>query len=691
LAAGNDAAKGFYGPPIDAQADKRIKGVLRMPERGLLIVLEGSDGAGKATQFNLLGERLKAAGYDVSTFDFPRYSKDSSYFVRQYLNGQYGSAADISPYTASLFYALDRYEASKDIRKEVEAGKVVLINRYVGSNMAFQGAKFDDPVEQRGFFVWEDNLEFQLLNIPRPDINIFLRVPAEISRKLIKDRSARTGVALDEHEKDEAFLKKSLITYDLLCQLFPKDFTAIECTKDEKLLSIPQISNLIWEKLKPLLPNDRPHAGHSSVVTLSSVKDQPSHSGNHINDDKLVQDFKNASLLLKLNIERQVKSIDPPGISVWSDFDYKFYTPMGLPKKVEASYKLTMERLGELHRQMRVKLEQYYERTLLSGSGFSPNTSQLLQPVTPLAALCNFKAVLSERAVSRVSSNLLASDSQELQWAAQQLYLAAKQTWPGDFKNPLESAGSPEPINNIIAKLAEDKLSLNSGDKDQVKLLEAAPRQEFDLLAESIYPYSSLSLDEISEEVSNWSYQQKYESLKQAAADQTILEKIKYKFDVVTDQITLAEALDASMLGQVQVQTPSPRFGYDVPQILDEAGIDELYLECFDESLKLFSILQQADRDDLTVYATLLGHKLRWQFSADAKNLALLFEHKSSENYTQLIESLKETAAEVHPLTWEVLSAPAKFSPPAAKNHQNRVKPSRRPKKSRKSSRPKDK
>jgi hypothetical protein len=145
------------------------------------------------------------------------------------------------------------------------------------------------------------------------------------------------------------------------------------------------------------------------------------------------------------------------------------------------------------------------------------------------------------------------------------------------------------------------------------------------------------------------------------------------------------------MLGQVQVQTPSPRFGYDVPQILDEAGIDELYLECFDESLKLFSILQQADRDDLTVYATLLGHKLRWQFSADAKNLALLFEHKSSENYNQLTESLKETAAEVHPLTWEVLSAPAKFSPPAAKNHQNRVKPSRRPKKSRKSSRPKDK
>ena len=661
-----------------------------MKERGLLIVLEGSDGSGKATQLNLLSERLKSAGYDVAVFDFPRYGNASSHFIRQYLGGKYGPAGDVSPYTASLFYALDRYEAAKDIRRQVDNGKIVLIDRYVGSNMAHQGAKFDDPVEQRGFFVWEDNLEYQLLNIPRPDTSLFLRVPAETSIKLINQR-AGANKSRDQHEANPEHLKKSVATYDLLCELFPKDFSAIECTKDGSLMSVPQISNLIWEKLKPLLPNHRPHAGHSSVVTLSSAKDQPANSGNALANDKLVQEFNNASLLLKINVERQLKSVDPPGIAIWSDFSYKFYTPMGLPKPVEGAYKTVMERLGELHRQMRVKLEQYYERNLLSGDGINPNTSSLLLPVTPLAALCNFKAVLSERAVNRVSSSLLASDSQELQWAAQQLYLAAKQMWPRDFKNALESAGNPEPINNIIAKLAEDKLSLNSGDKQPVKLLEAAPRQEFDLLAESIYPYSSLSLDEISEEVSSWSYLQKYDSLKQAAADQTILEKIKYKFDVVSDQITLAEALGASVLSQVQVQTPSPRFGYDVPAAVEDAGIDDLYLECFDESLKLFSILQQADRDDLTVYATLLGHKLRWQFSADAENLRLLFEHSAGDNYNQLVESIKEVAAEVHPLTWEVLSAPANFSPPAVKTHQNRVKPSRRPKKSRKPSRPKDK
>src|ERR1700709_2572532 len=98
---------------------------------GTLLVMEGSDGAGKTTQFNLLAERLKAAGYEVAVFEFPRYDKASSYFVKQYLNGGYGSAGKVSPYTASLFYALDRYEAAKDIKAALEAGSIVLCDRYV--------------------------------------------------------------------------------------------------------------------------------------------------------------------------------------------------------------------------------------------------------------------------------------------------------------------------------------------------------------------------------------------------------------------------------------------------------------------------------------------------------------------------------------------------------------------------------
>jgi dTMP kinase len=161
-----------------------------MPEQnGIFIVLEGADGSGKGTQFKLLTERFRAVGYDVEVFDFPRYEEPSSHFVRKYLNGEYGDAADISPYTSSLFFALDRYEAAPEIKQALKQGKIVLSNRYVGSNMAHQGGKFATSGEQRGFFIWEDGLEFQLLGIPRPTTNIFLRVPAEVSYELIAKKT----------------------------------------------------------------------------------------------------------------------------------------------------------------------------------------------------------------------------------------------------------------------------------------------------------------------------------------------------------------------------------------------------------------------------------------------------------------------------------------------------------------------
>jgi len=644
---------------------------------GTLIVLEGSDGSGKGTQFSLLSERLKAAGYDVAVFDFPRYENESSYFVRQYLNGKFGPAAEISPYTSSLFYALDRYEAAKDIRAQLEAGKIVLCNRYVGSNMAHQGAKLADAAEQRGFFVWEDNLEYELLGIPRPSISLFLRVPAEVSFKLISQKNQRsyTEKSHDEHEADIEFLKKSVSTYDVLCRLFPKDFTAIECSQDGQLLGIPQISNLIWDRIKPILPQTRPHAGHSTVVTLGGDESRSKPTDTNPSGN-LVHEFKNASLYLKLQVERHIRSIEPAGFPIWSDNGYKFYTPQGLPKEAETGYKAAMQSISERHQQMRKKLEAYYERNLLNPEAPPmPNISRLLLPATPLAALCSFRVELSPKSVRRLCAALLANDSLELQWAAKQLYIAARQQWPEDFKGPLETETAPESLNNIIAKLADERLQFNSADTQSVKLLSASPKLEFDLLAESIYPYSTLSLEEIIEEVSDWSYQQKYDSLKQASAEPgLLLDKISYKFDMITDHLLLEE-VSALIGGGPQTQNPSPRNGYDVDPALETAGIDELFIECFDESLKLFSTLQKAERDDLTVYSSLLGHKLRWQLSASAEEMKTLIDHNGDESYKSLIKNVREQLTEAHPLMWEVLYEDIASRAAA---HKNRVKPAKR-------------
>ena len=87
-----------------------------MTERGTFLVIEGTDGSGKGTQFNLLGRRLAEAGHDVVLFDFPQYDQESSFFVRQYLNGKYGTAEQVGPYTGSFFFSLDRYSAKQTFK-----------------------------------------------------------------------------------------------------------------------------------------------------------------------------------------------------------------------------------------------------------------------------------------------------------------------------------------------------------------------------------------------------------------------------------------------------------------------------------------------------------------------------------------------------------------------------------------------
>jgi dTMP kinase len=647
---------------------------------GLFIVLEGSDGSGKTTQFNLLKERLKAIGYEVEVFDFPRYDKESSYFVRQYLNGHYGHASEISPYTASLFFALDRYEAAIDIRKAVAAGKIVLSNRYVGSNMAHQGGKFSNEAEQRGFFVWEDNLEYQLLGIPRPDINFFLRVPAEVSYDLIKQKQTRsyTNKTHDEHEGDINHLRKSVATYDLLCRLFPKDFKAVDCTEGNRLLSITEINNLIWDDLKLLLPEDKPNPSKSVTVSLHAAEDKevPSNSSQA---DKLRFPFKKSSLLLKLQIERQ-KPGSTGSFAAWHDAQYAFYTPSGLSRDLLSNYKAIVESLAKLHGSVRSRL-----KNARSGA----NIDEVLLPLTPLCALLPFELVIPKDDIESLCNNLLLQSTTEAHWAAKQIYLAAAQTWPNDFKRSLALAGDPEPLQNLLNKLVESHLSSLGSASESARLLEVNPRREFDILATSIYSYSNLSMDEIKQEVAEWPYSQKMEAIKQAVKVPELLDKVQYTLDVVLDNGTWAKLSSFTQLQDVQVQALTPRYGFDVPAAIEAAGLDDLYNECFDVSLRLYSLLQSASKDRQAPYATLMGHRARWQFKASARAIKQILDGKLGLDQS-LLDDIYEKVSESHPLLWESLNRPSRpalkanaahrLSKKAAKSSASRQN-SRKPKK----------
>ncbi len=205
---------------------------------GKFIVIEGTDGSGKTVQF----ERLVLAfpeGTKLGTLDFPQYNEPSSYFVQKYLTGKYGG--DIGPYAASVFFAADRFDAKLKMLQWFEEGRFVVANRYVASSMAYQGAKIESKSDRETFYKWLYRLEYEIFGIPKPDLNIVLHVPAEISAKFVEKRRPR-----DIHESDPAYQKRAEQVYLEIAALFPKDFQVIECAPDGVMLTPHEIHEKVW-------------------------------------------------------------------------------------------------------------------------------------------------------------------------------------------------------------------------------------------------------------------------------------------------------------------------------------------------------------------------------------------------------------------------------------------------------------
>ena len=219
---------------------------------GKLIVIEGTDGSGKSTQFRLLTEAVEGLGYEFRKLVFPQYSEDSSALIRMYLGGQFGnSPADVNAYAASAFYAVDRYASYKKVWGEwYEQGGLVLSDRYTTSNAVHQASK--EPEERRKEFLgWLYEFEYDRLGLPRPDLTIYLDVPTEYTEKLMRSREATTGTSADIHEQD--------LTYLATCRKMGKTaaeyygWTVIDCVRDGAMRSIEDIHQEILGHVKACL------------------------------------------------------------------------------------------------------------------------------------------------------------------------------------------------------------------------------------------------------------------------------------------------------------------------------------------------------------------------------------------------------------------------------------------------------
>lgn len=161
-------------------------------KKGKLIVVDGIDGSGKATQVSLLSKRLKKSGFKVKTIDFPRYYKNFfGKLIGEYLTGTFGDFIKTDPRVASVLYAADRFESSKDIKKWLGEGYIVVADRYVSANQIHQGGKIENPKERKEFLGWLDRMEHGVFAIPKPDLVVFLDVPFEVSKEWLEQKLAK--------------------------------------------------------------------------------------------------------------------------------------------------------------------------------------------------------------------------------------------------------------------------------------------------------------------------------------------------------------------------------------------------------------------------------------------------------------------------------------------------------------------
>ena len=219
---------------------------------GKLIVIEGTDGSGKSTQFHLLTQRLTRENQAFKCLEFPRYAEPSSALIRMYLGGEFGShPSDVNSYAASTFYAVDRYASYKqDWGAWYEQGGLVLSDRYTTSNAVHQASK-EQGEKQAEYLKWLYEFEYDRLGLPRPDLTIYLDVPTDFTEKLMRRREHDTNTQADIHEKDTAYLTACRRTGRAAAQFY--DWTVIECVKDGIMRSIEDIHEEIYAHVAKLL------------------------------------------------------------------------------------------------------------------------------------------------------------------------------------------------------------------------------------------------------------------------------------------------------------------------------------------------------------------------------------------------------------------------------------------------------
>ena len=220
--------------------------------QGKLIVFEGTDGSGKATQTALLCRELDRRGIPYRKLEFPRYKEESSALIRLYLSGAFGAHPDdVNAYAAATFFSVDRFASYRqDWGAFYESGGLVVADRYTTSNAVHQAPKLPGE-ERRAFLSCLFDFEYRLLGLPKPDRVVYLDLPTALSEQMMRHREKATNTHADIHEKDEAYLSACRESAEMIISLC--GWEKIDCSRDGQIRPPEDIHREVLRRVEDLL------------------------------------------------------------------------------------------------------------------------------------------------------------------------------------------------------------------------------------------------------------------------------------------------------------------------------------------------------------------------------------------------------------------------------------------------------